>query len=126
MQVIVYTDGSCVPNPGKGGWGYVALYNDTEFQDSGKSEYSTNNIMELTAVIEALKCFSECKNFIIRSDSQYVIGCATGIFKIKKNIELWEEYKKLASNKNIKFEKVKGHGDDYYNNIADKLAGEKN
>jgi ribonuclease HI len=125
-DIIAYTDGSCVPNPGKGGWAYIACFSNIELEDNGPSmdEESTNNKMELTAVIELLKTFHEYqyKKIKICSDSEYVIRSATGENKIKLNKELWEEYFKLSKNKIITFEKILAHSGNVYNERVDKLA----
>lgn len=120
--MIVYTDGSCSPNPGKGGWGYIVLDRNIQFEASGRSDYTTNNIMEMTAVIQFLNDFKNCNDLTIYSDSLYVINCAQGIWQRKKNVELWKEYDKLAKNKKIKYIWIKGHNGDYYNERVDKLA----
>lgn len=121
-EIIIYTDGSCMPNPGKGGWAFVALEKDYQIEMSGYLEKATNNAMELTAVIEALKTFSHYVFFHIYSDSMYVINCATKKWKRKANIELWGEYEKYSKGKKINWTWVKGHSNDKYNDLVDKLA----
>jgi ribonuclease HI len=121
-QIMIYTDGSCSPNPGKGGWGYIAVYPLYDVYSSGRENYTTNNVMEMTAVIEALKYFKEVDNFHIYSDSLYVINCAKGVWKRKKNIEMWREYDKYCKGKQVIFTWVKGHNGDHYNELVDKLA----
>lgn len=121
--MIVYTDGSALGNPGEGGWGFVAIIDEyTEFWIDGCEDNTTNNRMELSAVIEFLSHFPLEKEIIIYSDSLYVINCASGIWKRKKNIDLWEKYEKVLGNRPIQWTKVKGHSCDMYNDIADKLA----
>lgn len=121
---IVYTDGSCAPtNPGIGGWAFIALnYNNINWSVSGGGNLSTNNKMELKAVIECLYFISDKVYFCIYTDSMYVINCATGKWKRTKNIDLWKEYDIVSENKNIKFIWVKGHNGNIYNEIVDKLA----
>ena len=121
-HLVIYTDGSCIPNPGKGGWAYVALHDDVEIHCSGSEKRSTNNIMEMTAVIQALKNYRKQKYFSIYSDSQYVINCAQGKWKRKKNKELWEVYDRVSQGKEIIWTWVKGHSGDRYNDLVDKLA----
>lgn len=121
-RLKIYTDGSCVPNPGKGGWAYIALLGDEEISLYSGEKYTTNNKMEMKAVIEPLKTFKEYKKFHIFSDSLYVINCAQGIWKRKANLDLWTEYDKLSKGKDILFEWVKGHNGDKYNEMVDKLA----
>lgn len=122
-MVNVYTDGSCIPNPGKGGWAFIAIGDTYEITCSGGEEKSTNNIMELTAVIQALRYLREFENNItIHTDSQYVINCATGKWKRKMNVELWEEFDKLSKNINLAWNWVRGHSGNEYNEKVDKLA----
>jgi len=122
FDVIIYTDGSCIPNPGKGGWAYIAFYKDSQIIDSSSNCYTTNNIMEMTSVIEALKKFYSEKKIKIITDSTYVINCAQGKWKRNKNIELWKQYDIVSKNKQIVFEWVKGHSGDKYNDMVDKIA----
>lgn len=124
-EIVIYTDGSCSPNPGKGGWGYIAVFKDYDVYCNGGEEYTTNNVMEMTGVIEALKEFGDSNNFHIYSDSKYVINCAQGLWRRKANIELWKEYDRYSKGKNIRFTWVKGHNGDHYNELVDKLAGER-
>jgi ribonuclease HI len=121
---IIYTDGSCIPNPGPGGWAFVVLPDDNsiEWHVSGGENHTTNNRMELFAVIESLEFCHNKKNFLIYTDSQYVIKCATGIYSRKKNKDLWDKYDIVSNQKNIEWEWVKGHSGDKYNEIVDKLA----
>jgi len=121
MQQIIYTDGSCVPNPGKGGWAFVLFEKDIEWHVSGGENYTTNNKMELSAVINALQ-FSRITKCKIYTDSMYVINCAKGVWARKKNTELWDEYEKASKDKVIEWVWVKGHNGDKYNEIVDKLA----
>jgi ribonuclease HI len=120
--VVVYTDGSCFPNPGKGGWAYIALLNDIEMQDSGCIDNTTNNVMEMTAVIQALQALKEYPHIAIFSDSLYVINCARGVWKRKANTSLWGLYDVLAIGKTIEFFWVKAHNSDVYNERVDKLS----
>jgi len=122
MSLIIYTDGSCFPNPGNGGWGFIALLEKVEISINGGAENTTNNIMELMAVIEALKMFKQQKDFVIYSDSKYVINCAIGKWQRKKNTELWKEYDIVSRGKKIDFKWVKGHDGNMYNELVDKLA----
>jgi len=123
---IVYTDGSCTPtNPGPGGWAFVLLDYDKyerEYHVSGGENYSTNNRMELQAVISALEFCNNTADFSIYSDSMYVINCAQKKWKRKKNIDMWIEYDKFSKGKNIVWVKVKAHNGDKYNEIVDILA----
>lgn len=122
-MVTIYTDGSCIPNPGNGGWAFVIVGDDNiDICVSGGQKNTTNNAMELTSVIEALIHCEDLQSFTIYSDSQYVINCATGKWQRKKNVELWEKYSKVSKGKNITWKWVKGHSNDYYNDLVDELA----
>tara|TARA_B100000401_G_scaffold244797_1_gene166026 strand:- start:1032 stop:1445 length:414 start_codon:yes stop_codon:yes gene_type:complete len=125
-----YTDGSTLNNPGPSGWAFIAICDIWEWEVSDCVAESTNNRMELTAVIEALK-FAKNQNTIeIYSDSQYVIkGITQWIdnwikkdWKKVKNVDLWKELHSLTIGKNIKWTWVKAHADDEYNNRVDLLA----
>jgi ribonuclease HI len=125
----IYTDGSCNPNPGKGGWAFVILkshsfedYKNYDWYISGFEDYTTNNRMELKAVIEALEFTYNIKKYFIYSDSMYVINCARGLYNRKKNKDLWDKYDKYSKDKIIKWVWVKGHSNNKYNEIVDNLA----
>ncbi len=135
-SVIIYTDGACSGNPGPGGWGCVLIYNGIEKQFSGFQNDTTNNRMEMQAVIEALSRLKEPCNIDLYSDSAYVVNAflqdwvtnwvhnswRTADKKPVKNDDLWKQLLSLTSIHQIKWHKVKGHADDKYNNICDRLA----
>ncbi len=123
-KIILYTDGSCMPNPGLGGFGFIFIDPKTskEWCVNGGEVNTTNNRMEMTAVIEGLKFLKEYSNFKIYSDSTYVINCASGKWKRTKNIDLWEQYIVVSKNKDIEWEWVKAHNGNKYNEMVDKLA----
>lgn len=120
----IYTDGSCLKNPdGPGGWGGIIIDADgDEFHISGNSPVTTNNRMEMTAVIETLRLVKPKKHYKIITDSMLVINCATGKWKRNANNDLWEEYDKVSKDKYISFEWVKGHNGNHYNEMVDKMA----
>ena len=136
MTINIYTDGACSGNPGIGGWGVVILIKDNKpIHLFGGSKNTTNNQMELTAAIEALKYFSNKSELNIFTDSQYVKngieswinnwkknGWKTSSKKPVKNKELWKKLKNLSSKHSIKWIWVKGHAQDKYNNLVDELA----
>ena len=135
-DVIIYTDGACSGNPGPGGWGTILMYKDAKKEISGGATDTTNNIMEMTAVIEGLKLLKEPCNVKIYSDSAYVVNAFNehwieGWIKknwqnskkeLVKNKELWLELLELIKQHNVKFIKVKGHSDNEFNNRCDELA----
>ena len=124
MVYTIYTDGSCLRNPnGPGGWAVVIVEeNGYEYYFADGDPSTTNNRMELTAVIEAVSLLKQGQECLIYSDSQLTINCATGKWKRKANLDLWEEYEEFSKNKKIKFEWVKAHNGNHYNELVDKMA----
>ena len=133
--VIIYTDGACRGNPGPGGWGVLIEYGELSKQLYGGDASSTNNKMELTAAIMALREIKEPCEVILYTDSKYVIngiedwihnwkkrGWIGSNKKSVKNIELWKELDKLRHEHTIKWNWVKGHSGDPGNETADMLA----
>ena len=133
----IYTDGACRGNPGKGGWGAWLVYNETEKELYGFSADTTNNIMELTAVIESLKSLKRKCPIIITTDSTYVKnGINDWIYSWKKNNwktankksvknkELWMELDELCALYDIEWIWVKGHSGHPGNEKADLLANQ--
>ena len=133
--VIIYTDGACRGNPGPGGWGVLLKYGTTSKELYGGDASTTNNKMELTAAIKALKEIKEPSEITLYTDSKYVLqGIEEWIHNWKKrewkgankkpvkNIELWKELDELRDKHNIKWKWVKGHSGDPGNEIADMLA----
>ena len=135
-KVLIYTDGACSGNPGPGGWGVVLLYGGHEKQMSGYCDETTNNRMELLAVIKGLEQLKEECKVLLYSDSAYVVNAfekkwiddwsqknwKTSGKKEVKNIDLWKELFILSKKHDITWVKVKGHADNKYNNICDMLA----
>ena len=135
-KVIIYTDGACSGNPGPGGWGAILMYKDAKKEISGGMKNTTNNIMEISAVIEALKCLKVESDVQIYSDSAYVVnafnqGWIYNWIKNKwmtsgkepvKNKEIWQELYELTKKHKVKFIKVKGHSDNEFNNRCDEMA----
>ncbi len=137
-NVIIYTDGACSNNPGPGGWAAVLLYKGNEKQISGFEPDTTNNRMELKAVLEALAALKEPCGVTIHTDSSYIHdafekgwivnwqqnGWKTSSKKSVENQDLWQQILDASSGHKIAWRKVKGHSDDKYNNVCDKLARE--
>lgn len=134
--VTLYTDGACSGNPGPGGWGAILIYNGHEKELSGGEKRTTNNRMELTAVIRGLEALKVPCIVELYSDSKYVIdalekGWAVGwrkrgwVKSDKKpalNPDLWERLLKLCEVHELHYHWVKGHADNPYNNRCDELA----
>jgi ribonuclease HI len=135
-EVIIYTDGACSGNPGPGGWGAILIYGEHRKEISGYAPLTTNQRMELTAVIEGLKQLKEACQVKVYSDSAYLINAfnqnwlakwqKNGWKNIKKepveNQDLWKELLELANKHKVAWHKVKGHSDNIFNNHCDELA----
>ncbi|MAI60280.1 MAG: ribonuclease HI [Rickettsiales bacterium] len=135
-KFIIYTDGACIGNPGKGGWAAIILDDkNKKIVLSGAEKYTTNNKMELTATIKALKHLKDKSEIIIFTDSKYVIdGINNWIFKWKqnnwktankkevKNKDLWLNLYKCINFHVVNWKWVKGHSGDTLNEEVDKLA----
>ena len=134
-KVEIFTDGACKGNPGPGGWGAILRYGTTEKEIYGASKNTTNNIMELTAVIESLKNLNKPCELIITTDSKYVKngitewihnwkknGWRTAAKKEVKNKELWIELDSLIQIHSMTWDWVKGHSGHPENERADLLA----
>jgi len=134
-SVVIYTDGACKGNPGPGGWGALLVWGDHEKEIYGGDLATTNNRMELTAVIRALETLKRGCVVDIYTDSQYVKngieswiarwktnGWKTSDKKPVKNAELWRELDPLAQQHEVRWHWVKGHNDHPGNDRADALA----
>ena len=135
-KITIYTDGACSGNPGPGGWGCILMHNGNKKELSGGSKDTTNNIMEITATIEALKALKFPCEVDLYSDSAYVVnafnqgwiynwlkkGWKTAGGEPVKNKELWVTLYELTKIHKVTFHKVKGHADNEYNNRCDELA----
>jgi ribonuclease HI len=132
-ELIIYTDGASRGNPGPGGYGAILQYGGKEKELSGGFRRTTNNRMELMAVIAALEALKKDNlSITIYSDSQYIVRAvqegwlknwiATNFKGGKKNKDLWMRYAEAAKGHNIKFKWVRGHADNEFNNRCDVLA----
>ena len=134
--VTIYTDGACSGNPGPGGWGAILEWNGTEKELSGGAAGTTNNRMELTGVIEALRALKEPCAVELYTDSKYVFDAvdkrwvygwrARGWVKADKkpalNVDLWQQLLPLLETHTVRWHWVKGHAENEKNNRCDKLA----
>lgn len=135
-QLQIYTDGACSNNPGIGGWGAILIFNKVQKKLSGGELLTTNNRMELMAVISALKALKEPCNIKLYSDSAYIINAfnkgwinawqtnnwKTADKKEVQNKDLWEKLLVVANPHSIEWIKVKGHADNVFNNECDAMA----
>ncbi len=135
-KVTIYTDGACSGNPGIGGWAAVLLYNGKKKEISGFEKETTNNRMELMAIIQGLRAVKDGWACEIYSDSQYVVdafnkgwieswqsnGWRTASKSPVKNFELWNALLFETARHSVEFVKVKGHADVELNELCDKLA----
>ncbi len=136
-NIEIYTDGACSGNPGPGGWGALLIYNEKNREISGSEQETTNNRMEMLAAIKALKSLKKSCNIKLYTDSKYLQkGITEWIYnwqkndwkksdnKPVKNADLWRDlYAEIKKHK-IDWQWVKGHADNYGNNVADRLAVE--
>jgi ribonuclease HI len=133
--VVVYTDGACKGNPGPGGWGALLRWNGHEKELFGGERDTTNNRMELTAVIQALSALKSRCRVAVYTDSEYVKngittwihgwkqrGWRTADKKPVKNLELWQRLETLAAQHDVQWHWVRGHDGDPGNERADQLA----
>ena len=135
-SVVIYTDGACSVNPGVGGWGAILMYGSISKEISGSEENTTNNRMELTAVIEALSRLNQPCDVRIYTDSAYICnafnngwifnwirsGWKTANKRPVENQDLWNRLLAVMKPHNVEWIKVKGHSDNEFNNRCDKLA----
>ena len=135
-QVTIYTDGACSGNPGPGGWGCILMYNQHKKESSGGAADTTNNRMEITAALEALKLLKEPCQVDLYTDSAYLCnalekkwletwsknGWKTASKSSVENQDLWKELLIQLQRHDVQFHKVKGHADNEFNNRCDKLA----
>ncbi|MGQ9823379.1 MAG: ribonuclease HI [Desulfotomaculales bacterium] len=136
--VEIYTDGACAGNPGPGGYGVVLKFKNLTKELSGGFSLTTNNRMELMAVIKGLEALKVPCRVILYSDSQYLINSVTKGWLEKwrkngwrrnskepvKNVDLWKKLLSLSSRHEITWRWVKGHAENFYNNRCDLLATE--
>ena len=122
-SVTIYTDGSCLNNPGPGGWGAIVLRDQGEpLRLSGYDPNTTNNRMELTAAIKGLEAVPIGASVALFSDSEYLVKTMTRNWKRRVNQDLWNQLDSLTGSRQVGWEWVRGHTGDRWNEEADRLA----
>lgn len=136
-RIRIYTDGACLGNPGRGGYGAILLYKEHQKKISGSEKETTNNRMELRGAIEALRTLKKPSDIILHTDSKYVMdgimkwisnwkknGWRTADRKPVKNADLWQDLDIEVEKHKIEWIWVKGHSGNHFNEIVDELARE--
>ncbi len=134
-NIEIFTDGACRGNPGPGGWGAILRFGDHQKELHGGTAQTTNNRMDMTAVIEALMSVKETAQIVITTDSKYVIqgmeewlpqwknrGWRTAAKKPVKNVDLWQQLDQLVNQHQVSWQWIKGHNGHVENERADWLA----
>jgi ribonuclease HI len=133
-EIIIYTDGGCDPNPGPGGWAALIIEGKTRKEISGAEEHSTNNRMELTAAIEALRAVEEASRITLFTDSQYIQKGMQewmprwlaknwrGSSGPVANKDLWQDLLKAGETHQVSWRWLRGHAGDPYNERVDRLC----
>jgi ribonuclease HI len=121
-RLIAYADGSCLGNPGPGGWGVVLIGNDGTLEFSGAATSTTNNRMEITAAVEALRKLPSGVEVTIRTDSRYLVNTMTLGWKRRENLDLWKILDVEVAQRKVRWEWVRGHAGNPFNERADQLA----
>jgi len=122
-DAVVYTDGSCLCNPGgAGGWAVVVLTDEGQIEKCGGVYSSTNNRMELRAILEGLRATADAGSVLVCSDSEYAINTSCGIWRKNTNFDLHKQISEVSSGRKIKYRWVRGHNGNRYNERCDTLA----
>ena len=119
---VIHTDGACKGNPGQGGWGAVIEQDGNQTIISGGEPHTTNNRMEMTAVIKGLEAIDPHAPVLISSDSTYVINTMTKGWKRKANHDLCEQLDRLVKGRDVSWRWVRGHSGERGNELADSAA----
>ena len=121
-MIEIYTDGSCIVNPGPGGWAAIVFDGESKRVLSGGEQKTTNNRMEILAVVKGLQTVPEASEVTVYSDSQYVINTMTRSWKRNANQDLWEQLDAEVNKRAVKWQWVRGHSGHPLNEEVDKLA----
>ena len=121
-MIDIYTDGSCIVNPGPGGWAAIVFDGESKRVLSGGDQKTTNNRMEILAVVKGLQTVPEASDVTVYSDSQYVINTMTRNWKRNANQDLWEQLDAEVNKRAVKWQWVRGHSGHPLNEEVDKLA----
>lgn len=131
-KIEIYSDGSCIGNPGPGGWAAIIMFGGKEESLAGSEKDSTNNRMEMMAIIKALEWIRDSSGLshedlhnhkiLVHSDSNLIIQTLNQGWKRKANTDLWAEMDRLRAWLDIEWKWVKAHADNEYNNLVDQLA----
>lgn len=135
MEITIYTDGSCIGNPGPGGWAALVMMPGKKVTLKGKDPETTNNRMEMSAILAALTYLHKKSDIEpeelakikinLHSDSNLLIQTLNLGWKRKKNLDLWEKLDKLRAGLNVSWQWVKAHHTNEHNNYVDKIAQEQ-
>ena len=121
-MIDIYTDGSCLGNPGPGGWAAIVVADGNKRILSGSASRTTNNRMELAAAIEGLEVIPKDKALTIHSDSRYLVNTMTQNWKRRANTDLWDRLDSLVAGRSVRWKWVKGHAGHPLNEEADRIA----
>ncbi len=124
-MIDIYTDGSCIVNPGPGGWAAIVINGESKRALSGGEQKTTNNRMEIMAVVKGLQAVPEASEVTVHSDSQYVINTMTRNWKRNANQDLWEQLDAEVNKRAVKWEWVRGHSGHPLNEEVDRLANDE-
>ena len=121
-MIDIYTDGSCLGNPGPGGWGAIVVNNGAKRVLSGSDPNTTNNRMEMAAAIGGLEAIPKGSSAIVFSDSSYLVNTMTRNWRRRKNLDLWEKIDSLVAERRVQWRWIKSHAGHPLNEEADSIA----